>query len=55
MTERKSFLYYEKLLLDAYRSAAREELGPDATAEEIETLALELYQGLEREADDDAA
>ncbi len=52
-TERRSFLYYEELLLDAHRAGAREELGADATAKEIETLALKRYLGPEREADDD--
>lgn len=45
MTKRRSFLYYERRLLDAHHTAAREELGPDASEEEIDTLAQRYYQG----------
>ncbi len=55
MTKRKSFLYYERLLLDSHRRAAREELGPDASDDEVETLAQRYYQGPQRKRDDDAA
>jgi len=55
MTKRKSFLYYERLLLDAHRTAARTELGADASDEEIETLAQRYYKGPQRKSEDDAA
>lgn len=55
MGKSRSFLYYERLLLDAHRTAARTELGADASDEEIETLAQRYYQGPQRKRDDDAA
>lgn len=53
MTKRRSFLYYERRLLDAHRATAREELGPDASEEEIDALAHRYYQGPRRKTDDD--
>ena len=55
MTRRKSFLYYERRLLDAHRTAAREDLGPDGSEEEIEARAQRYYQGAQRKTDDDTA
>lgn len=55
MTKQRSFLHYERLLLDAHRTAARTELGADASDEEVEALAQRYYQGPQRKRDDDDA
>ena len=53
MAKRRSFLHYERLLLNSYRLGAREELGPDASEEEVEALAQRYYEGPQRKRDHD--
>ena len=45
MVRPKGFLYYERLLLESYREGAREALRPEATEAEVETLAMQYYEG----------